>query len=365
METVPCVQILHLTPAQKKAYRIADNKLTLNGFWDENLLGLEFKDLSELDLDFSLDITGFSLPEIDLTIQSLSEKKEAPLDALPEVDEKNIVCQLGDIWQLGKHRIYCGSSLDVESFSLLMDTDKARMIFTDPPYNVRISGHVCGLGAIQHDEFAMASGEMSVEEFVRFLQTVCSHLKAYSLDGSLHYLCMDWRHITELTTACNAIYTELKNLCIWNKDNGGMGSLYCSKHELIFIYKNGKAPHINNVELGKHGRYRTNVWDYPGVNSFGNQKQDLALHPTVKPVAMIADAIMDVTQRGDIVLDSFLGSGSTLLACEQTGRRCRGIELEAKYIDVTIKRWQDMTGCDAIHIPLNKTYTMLMEELYG
>lgn len=234
------------------------------------------------------------------------------------------------------------------------------MIFTDPPYNVKITGHVCGSGKIQHDEFAMASGEMSKKEFTLFLYTVFTNLKNYSIDGSLHYLCMDWRHIVEITSACETIYTEMKNLCVWNKDNGGMGSLYRSKHELVFVYKNGEAPHNNNVELGKHGRYRTNVWDYPSVNSFGKHKEDLQLHPTVKPVEMIADAIMDVTHRGDIILDAFLGSGSTLIACEKTGRICRGIELEPKYVDVTIKRWQAMTGKEAINVQEGKTYTEIL-----
>ncbi|MGL4722351.1 MAG: site-specific DNA-methyltransferase [Desulfovibrionaceae bacterium] len=360
IESLPCVILPHLTEAQKKTYRIADNKLTINGAWDENLLGLEFKDLSELELDFSLDVTGFSIPEIDLKIQNLIVENQDPLDEIQEIDEVNIIAQAGDIWQLGEHIIFCGNSLDANSFNKLMEDKKARMIFTDAPYNVKITGHVCGSGKIQHDEFAMASGEMSEEEFTLFLQSVFTHLRNYSLDGSLHYLCMDWRHIIEITSACKNIYTEMKNLCVWNKASGGMGSLYRSKHELVFIYKNGEAPHINNIELGKHGRYRTNVWDYAGVNSFGKNKSDLELHPTVKPVEMIADAIMDTTHRNDIVLDAFLGSGSTLLACEKTGRVCRGIELEPKYIDVTIKRWQKMTGKDAIHIKLNKGYADIM-----
>lgn len=361
METIPCVQISYLTDPQKKAYRIADNKLTINGSWDENLLGLELKDLSELDLDFSLDVTGFSLPEIDLKIQGLDEENIDPLDKIPEIEEVDIVSKLGDLWQLGNHIIYCGDSLNPESFSTLMGESRARMIFTDAPYNVKITGHVCGNGKVQHDEFAMASGEMTREQFTQFLKKAFTNLRDYSVDGSMHYLCMDWRHIIDITTACEEVYTEMKNLCVWNKASGGMGSLYRSKHELVFVYKNGVSPHINNVELGKHGRYRTNVWDYAGVNSFGENHDDLKLHPTVKPVAMIVDAIMDVTNIKDIVLDAFLGSGSTLIACEKSNRICRGIELEPKYIDVTIKRWQAMTKKQAINIKLGKTYQELSE----
>ena len=357
LEKVPCIQIDYLNEAQKKAYRITDNKLTINGAWDENLLGLEFKDLSELNLDFNLDVTGFSIPEIDFKIQSLDVPTENnPEDDIPEIDETIIVSKPGDIWKLDKHIIYCGDSLDPESFKKIMGQDKAQMIFTDAPYNVKIKGHVCGNGKIQHEEFAMASGEMTSVEFIEFLKKAFINLKNNSTDGSLHYLCMDWRHIFEITSACNDVYTEMKNLCVWNKTMGGMGSLYRSKHELIFVYKNGTAKHINNVELGKNGRNRTNVWDYPGVNAFGENHDDLKLHPTVKPVAMIKDAILDVTNRKNIVLDCFLGSGSTLIACEKTDRICRGIELEPKYIDVIIKRWQGITGKQAINLINNKSF---------
>jgi DNA modification methylase len=362
MKEIPCVTLSHLNESQKKAYRIADNKLTINGDWDTDLLSLELKDLSELDLDFDLDVVGFELPEIDLMIQNLDNKEEDPLDELPETDNNKIVSKPGDIWQLGKHKIYCGDSLKDESFSKLMDEEKATMIFTDAPYNVKVDGHVCGSGKIKHEEFAMASGEMTQEEFTNFLSKAFTNLRNYSKDGSIHYLCMDWRHITEITTACDDIYTEMKNLCVWNKSAGGMGSLYRSKHELVFVYKNGTASHINNVELGKHGRYRTNVWDYPGVNSFGGDRDKLQLHPTVKPVQMIIDAIMDTSNRGDMILDCFLGSGSTLIACEKANRICRGVELEPKYIDITIQRWQNLTGEKAINLTNDKTYEELTKE---
>lgn len=230
-----------------------------------------------------------------------------------------------------------------------MDGDVGAMVFTDAPYNVPVSGHVCGLGKVQHAEFAMASGEMSRAEFATFLGDAIKQLSANVRDGAVLDLCMDWRHLPELLSATEANDLTLLNLCVWNKNNGGMGSLYRSKHELVLIAKKGKAPHTNNVELGKHGRYRTNVWDYAGVNSFGKGRMtDLADHPTVKPVALVADAIRDVTRPGEIVLDAFMGSGTTILAAERTKRSAYGIEIEPAYIDVAIRRWSAMTGEHAV-----------------
>lgn len=235
------------------------------------------------------------------------------------------------------------------------------MIFSDYPYNVPINGHVCGNGKVKHKEFAMASGEMSSEEFMTFIKTSSSLMKEFSVDGSLHYFCMDWRHINEIISAGLEVYDSYINLCVWNKNNGGMGSMYRSKHELIPIFKNGTAPHINNVELGSHGRYRCNVWDYAGVNSFGKEQDNLKFHPTVKPVELVKDAILDATKRGQIVLDAFLGSGTTLIAAEECGRICYGIEIEPLYTDTIIRRWEEITGKDAIHTESGKTYKELLE----
>ena len=236
----------------------------------------------------------------------------------------------GDLWLLGPHRVCCSSALDDNAYEALMKGETAAMVFTDPPYNVCIQGNVSGLGTIQHREFAMASGEMSEKEFTAFLTRTCGQLARHSRDGSIHFVCMDWRHLTELLAAGHEAYDELKNVCIWAKDNGGMGSLYRSQHEMIFVFKHGHRAHRNNVQLGQYGRNRTNVWRYPSASSFSKSGEEgdlLALHPTVKPVALVADAIMDVSARGDIVLDAFLGSGTTVVAAERTGRRCYGLGL--------------------------------------
>ncbi len=365
MLQIPVIKLTHLSEVQKKAYRIADNKLTENGEWDFDLLKVELEDLNSLNLDFNLDITGFDTADIDVMLDDTLTRKEVKLDekanSLPFIPANEVLSKEGDIWLLGKHRIICGNALEKDTYANLFEGKKADMIFTDPPYNVKVDGHVCGLGKIKHKEFSMASGEMSEEEFQKFLAKIFTLLKNYSSTSSILFICMDWRHIKEIINAASSIFDEFKNLCVWNKDNGGMGSLYRSKHELVFVFKNGKTPHINNVELGSHGRYRTNVWDYPGVNSFGEGKDNLKLHPTVKPVEMVRDAILDVTNRGDIILDSFLGSGTTLIAAEQSGRICYGIELELLYIDTTIRRWKELTGISAIHQQTGKTYMELLE----
>lgn len=368
MTEVPVIKLFHLSDAQKKAYRIADNKLTENGEWDTDLLRLEFAELEKLELEFTLDITGFDIADIDVILDTSLTEKEVRLDekanSVPFISEDEIISKIGDIWKLGQHRIICGDSLKRETFEKLFESKKATMVFTDPPYNLRVD-NICGLGAIKHKDFAMASGEMSSDEFQNFLLTNFKLLKEFSAEGSLHYTCIDWRHIKEIIGAGTEVYDSYINLCVWNKSNGGMGSMYRSKHELIPIFKNGTKPHINNVELGSHGRYRTNVWDYPGVNSFGKEQGNLKYHPTVKPVEMVKDAILDATKRGQIVLDAFLGSGTTLIAAEKCGRVCYGIELEPLYIDTTIRRWQEITGKDAINVATGKSYNELLELIKG
>ncbi len=345
IKTIPTIELAHMTEAQKRAYIIADNKLAENAGWDQQLLAAELQYISTLDLDFDLTLTGFETAEIDILLEG--NDAPTPEDIIPE-HKGPMITKPRDLWLLGSHRVLCGDALDPKSYEILLRKEKAQLIFTDPPYNVPIQGHVCGNGKIKHDEFAMASGEMSSAQFITFLKTVFSNLTAYSADGSLHYICMDWRHMKEILEAGDQ-YAALKNLCVWNKTNGGMGSHYRSKHELIFVFKNGKATHINNIDLGKHGRYRTNVWDYAGVNTFQSGKNDLHMHPTVKPVAMIEDAILDSSKRRDVILDCFGGSGSTLIAAEMAGRRAHLIEYDPKYVDVTIRRYQSEFNKEVLH----------------
>ncbi|NMJ44436.1 ParB N-terminal domain-containing protein [Roseomonas sp. JC162] len=350
--TVPTIRLAAMSEAEIRAYVIADNRLAEQAGWDRHLLGLELQYLTDLDIDLDVTLTGFSLPEIDVLIGELSlvpdTGKPDPADAVLAMPAGPAITQSGDVWTIGPHRLICGDATIAETYQRLLGTRRAQMVFTDPPYDVPIDGHVCGLGGVKHRKFAMAAGEMTEAAFTDFLTTVFRHLAAFSKDGALHFQCMDWRHIGEIMTAGRAAYTELKNLCVWTKTNGGMGSLYRSQHELVFVFKAGKAPHINNVELGKHGRYRTNVWSYAGVNSFGGQRDDLALHPTVKPVAMVADAIRDCSHRKGIVLDAFAGSGTTLVAAAQTGRRGYGIELDPLYCDVILRRVQDACAAEAV-----------------
>ena len=363
MSDIPVVCIDHLTPAQVRAYVIADNKLAENAGWDRRLLALELQELS-VELNFDVSITGFETGEVDLLISELSDDAADEADQVPEVDRSvPAVSQEGDLWQIGEHMLLCGNALRPETYARLLDGKRARMIITDPPYNLAIAGNVSGLGKIKHGEFAMASGEMNRSEFTQFLAITFEHLCSASTDGSLHFVFMDWRHMREMLDAAERPYGELMNLCVWTKTNAGMGSLYRSQHELIFLFKNGTAPHVNNVELGRFGRHRSNVWSYAGANTFGKERDaNLAMHPTVKPLALVADAIIDSSKRGDIVLDAFSGSGTTLMAAEKTGRHGFGIELDPYYVDVTIRRLEEVHGLRAIHAGLRRTFESVSAE---
>ena len=347
---------------------IADNRLTEIAIWDDRLLAEQLRDLSLSGLDFSLEVTGFEMGEIDLRIASLDDLRvedEDPADVLPEVAVGPPVSKLGDLWLLGRNRLLCGSALDTAAFTALMRQECATMVFTDPPYNVPIDGHASGLGAIHHRPFPMASGEMDKAEFTTFLGQALRNLAAFSAAGSLHYVCMDWRHLDELLTAGAGAYGELKNLCVWVKANAGMGSLYRSQHELVLVFKQRGGAHRNNVQLGQFGRNRSNVWPYPGANSFagqGGEENLLALHPFLKPVGPFADAILDCTERGGIVLDAFFGSGTTVIAAERTGRRCYGMELDPLYVDTAIRRWQVLTSEKARHAASGRLFDDLADE---
>ena len=368
IDEVPTVCLEHLNPAQARAFMIADNKLTENATWDDRLLAEQLRDLSLSGLDFDIEVTGFEMGEIDLLIDSLEDTPDAgsdPADILPEVSAAPPVSKIGDLWLLGRHRVLCGNALDPETFAALIGAERAAMVFTDPPYNVPIAGHASGLGTIHHRPFPMASGEMNKTEFTAFLGQACHNLAAFSTAGSLHYICMDWRHLEELLDAGRETYGELKNMCVWVKHNAGMGSLYRSQYELVLVFKQRGGTHRNNVQLGRFGRNRSNVWHYPGANSFargGTEGNLLALHPTVKPVALVGDAILDSSARGDIVLDAFLGSGTTVIAAERTGRRCCALELDPGYVDTAIRRWQTLTGEKARHAATDRSFDDLVRE---
>jgi DNA modification methylase len=346
MQLVPVVAISSLSEADKKAIRIADNRIAELSNWDRDILAIEYQDLYDLHFE-DIEVTGHSLGQIDILLDEASEKKPVgpgPEDDLPPVVAAP-VSRKGDLWILGSHRLLCGDARSNADYDRLLEGESADLVLTDPPFNVRVDGNVSGLGKVRHEEFAMASGEMSEAEFTKFLTTFLGCAKAHSRDGAILFVFMDWRHLFELTCAGREHDLVAKNLIVWAKDNAGMGTFYRSKHELVFVFKNGDAAHINTFELGQHGRYRTNVWEYAGVNTFRTGRLDeLAMHPTVKPVAMLADAIRDVTKRAAVVLDPFAGSGSTLIAAERTGRQARCIEYEPKYCDVIVRRWQAYTG---------------------
>ena len=346
MTEVPVRRLSHLSQDEVRAYILADNKLAENAGWDRDLLAIEMQGL--IELDFDIELLGFSTTEIDLVIEgemSGDAGADPVRDVVEPVASGPAVTQPGDLWLLGPHRVLCGDARSAADVDGLCGGEVADLLFTDPPYNVAIDGNVTGLGRIRHREFAHASGEMDAASFTAFLRESLGAAALCLRDGAIAYVCMDWRHMREVLDAGAAVFDELKNLCVWNKTNGGMGTFYRSKHELIFVFKKGRAPHINNFGLGDGGRYRTNVWDYPGISSLGaSRDEELAMHPTVKPVALIADAIRDCSKRNDIILDVFGGSGSTLIAADQCGRRARLIEIDPLYCDTVIRRFERVTG---------------------
>jgi hypothetical protein len=352
LSEVPTILLEHLTSAQLRAYMVADNRLSELATWDDRRLGAVLLELSTVDLDFDLEVTGFDTGEIDLRIGGLETAGPDLADVLPGPVRGSPTTQPGDMFHLGRHRILCASALDAGSYETLLGDERAQMVFADPPYNVPIPRHASGLGAVRHADFAMAVGEMTPEAYTSFLVATLGLTAGYSRPGALHFVCMDWRHLHEMQTAGSQVYTELKNLCIWVKENAGMGSFYRSQHELVFVYKHGQAASRNNIALGRFGRNRSNVWYHPGSNCLGRTTEEgdlLKLHPTVKPVGLIGDAIIDVTTRNGLVLDPFLGSGSTIIAAERTGRRCYGLEIEPIYVDTAVRRWQAHTGDVARH----------------
>lgn len=357
LQTVPVAVMSGLSETQKRALALADNKIAANAGWDRAILAAELGELATLlpEYELSIDITGFEPAEIDSLLGDLLDPEQDPADEVPE-PFCQAVSRRGDLWRLGRHRLLCGDAREPADFQTLMAGEHAVLVFTDPPYNVRISS-VQGRGKKRHREFQMASGEMSPEEFTRFLVTCTSLAVRHSIPGAIHFICIDWRHLAEMLAAGKEVYAEQKNLIVWVKTNAGQGSFYRSQHELILVFKAGDAAHINNFELGQHGRNRSNVWTYAGVNTFrAGRMEELSSHPTVKPVALVADAMRDCSRRGDIVLDPFMGSGTTILAAERVGRRGYGLEIDPAYVDVAIRRWESFTRRDVVLDSIGQTF---------
>ena len=382
LEKVPTVRLAHLNAAQRRAYVLADNKLALNAGWDRKLLAIELQGL--IDIDFDVELTGFSSTEIDLVLDEAGEgSPNDPTDVGDEIplstnDPATAITRTGDVWCLGRHRLICGDARDRAVFDVVMGHERADLIFTDPPYNVPIDGHVTGLGRIRHREFAMGVGEMSAEAFTSFLRLTLGHAAALARNGAIAFVCMDWRHMGELLKAGQAVFSELKDLCVWNKTNrgktnrgktnggktnGGTGTFYRGKHELVFVFKSGAAAHTDTLGLGDSGHHRTNVWDYAEVNTLRvGRSEDLAMHPTVKPVALVAAAIKDCSKSGEIVLDPFGGCGTTLIAAEKTGRLARLIEFDPAYCDTILRRYERVTGKQATRAANGMSFEEIAQE---
>jgi DNA modification methylase len=359
IEQVPTIRLEGLSEDQVRAYIIADNRLAERAGWDHSILAIELQHLLTIDGDLDVTVTGFEVPEIDLILEQAGTPNTDKDDSFQIDRASDVVTQPGDMWVLGKHKIVCGNSLESSTYKTLFESRKAQIAFLDPPYNLRIDGNVSGHGGIQRREFLMASGEMTEAEFTAFLAASLRFASRHTSSGSVHFICIDWRHMSELLAAGKEIYNSLLNLCVWSKGRGGLGSFYKSSHELIFVFKNGEGKHRNNIQLGRYGRDRTNVWNYPAINAFSSRDDEgkiLDVHPTLKPVALVADALLDCSARGDVVLDSFLGSGTTLIAAERVGRVCHGIEIDPRYVDVAIRRWQRHTGDRAIHAATKKCF---------
>jgi DNA modification methylase len=349
---VPVIVLAGLSPARQRALAIADNKIAENAGWDRERLAIEIPELAALLETDGLDVSilGFEAVEIDQLVTDFEENSADPEDSIASTWlQDRAVSKPGDLWVLGDHRLLCGDARSTADIARLVAHGRADVAFLDPPYNVRIGG-VVGRGRTKHSEFAMASGEMSSADFVRFLGTALNAAASVSREGALHYVCTDWRHIAELLAAAKPVYGDTINIAVWVKSNAGQGSFYRSQHEFVGIFRVGQAPHLNNIELGRHGRSRSNVWHYAGVNSFrAGRMEELRAHPSAKPVALVADAIKDCTRRGDVVLDTFCGSGSTIMAAERVGRHARALEIEPRFVDVAIRRWQAFTRRDARH----------------
>ncbi len=359
LKRIPVIRVSHLSETELRAYALADNQLATKSAWDLEILSLELGELQLALPEFGLDlsITGFEPAEIDGVFDGLAENSGEPTDEALEPADGAPVSWSGAIFELGRHRLLVGDARDEAPYTRLLGGEVAEMGIHDPPYNVKIQGNVGGRGRIKRREFVCASGEMTPAQFEVFLKNTLGLCAQHSVDGAIHYVFMDWRHVAELIAAGAEAFDELKNMCVWVKNNAGQGSFYRSEHELVLVFKHGQAPHLNNFGLGAGGRNRSNVWRYAGVNTFRAGRMDeLKMHPTVKPVGMIADAMRDCSRRGSIVLDAFAGSGTTIIAAEQTGRHAFCMEIDPHYADIAIRRWQKLTKRDAVLEKTGQTF---------
>lgn len=359
-DEVPIIQLDHVNEKQALAIGLADNRLCEIGKWDDKLLAEILQELSTAEITFSLEATGFSLPEIDVRLEAAAAPEDLNrAEEIPRPFQGPPVSKLGDMWLIGdRHRVLCGNALEPTSYEILMRGEKAHIVFIDPPYGVRVA-EVANFGKTQHAEFCMNSGELSPQERKAFHDDLCLRLAENTVDGAIIYICIDAKHLGEVLSAGEAAFDELKAIITWKKHLAGLGSLYRSRSEFIAVFKSGTQPHTNNILLGKFGRNRDTVWEYPGISLFGRGGEEgnvASIHPTVKPVRLVSDALLDCSNRGDLVLDGCLGSGSTLIAAERTARRCVGLELDPKYCDVIIRRAQAYTGESAVHAVTGKTF---------
>lgn len=365
LKEIPAIELRGLTSAQRRALALADNKVADNAGWDRERLAIELPELSDLLVQEGLDIsiTGFGPAEIDQLQVDFSDDPSDPDDEIdPAWGAGPVVSERGSLWRLGGHRLLCGDARSDADLDRLMGSDRAAMAFLDVPYNLSVKS-IGGRGRVRHAEFAMASGEMTSSEYLEFLRGVLGNASRVSKDGSVHFVCCDWRHVREIIEVGQDVYGALLNIAVWVKTNAGQGSFYRSGHELIPLFRVGSAPHLNNIELGRHGRSRSNVWVYPGVNTFRTARmQELRWHPTVKPVALVADAMRDCTRRGDVVLDSVSGSGTTIMAAERVGRRACAVEIDPRYVDVAVRRWMALTRKDAEDVETGLTFEELASQ---
>jgi len=363
LREVPVIRAKFLRDVDRRAFALAENRIADLSGWDDKLLAEELNILFEDGYEF--EITGFSTADLDFSIPEEKIEDEQEFVELPD-SSADVVSRIGDLWLVGPHRVYCGDAREAASWEKLMDEERAVLVFADPPYNVPIDGFVSGNGRNHHREFVAGAGELTPPEFTAFLRLIFRNCVRFSVDGSIHYHCMDWRHTRELLDAADGVYSEHKQMIVWKKDNGGQGAFYRSQHELVFVFKSGKSKHINNFMLGETGRYRTNVVEYAGANSFRKGRDaDLAAHSTVKPTALVADFILDCSNRGELIVDPCLGSGTSLIAAHKTGRRGAGIELDPGYVDTSLKRLAAASGLEPVLVSDGRSFDEVAAERVG